>query len=121
MILFMRFAIFTVSRDAAFVALAAVGLMFAYSFALPLALDLAATVALTFAVAMMIRAYCLTEERLERSEAWRVLPPDERPEGEQGRRWARAELEDLLLRFAKGASGIAGFLYGSALVMSATV
>ncbi len=121
MIPFTRFAIFTVARDASFVTLAAVGLMFAYSFALPLALDLAATVALTFAVALMIRAFCLTEERLLRTEAWRVLHPEERPEGEQGRRWAQAEMEELLLRFAKGASGIAGMLYGSALVMSATV
>ena len=118
---FTRLAIFTVARDAGFVALAAVVLMLAYSFAPPAALELAATATLTFAVALMLRASYLTEERFLRSEAWRALHPDERPQGEQGRRWARAELEDLLLHFAKGTAGVAGILYGSALVMSAAV
>lgn len=117
---FTRFATIAVAREAGVAALAAVGLMLGFSVAPPLALTLAASAALLFAVALMLRASCLTEERLVRSEVWRALAPDQRPEGEQGRRWARAELEELLLRIAKGASGIAGILYGSALVMSAT-
>jgi hypothetical protein len=117
---FLRIAIFTVARDASFVALAAVGLMFVYSFAPALALDVAATVALIFAVALIIRAVCLTEERFLCSEAWRVTYPDERLTDEQDIRQAHAVLEHLLLRFAKGAAGVASFLYCSALVMSAT-
>jgi hypothetical protein len=33
---------------------------------------------------------------------------------------ARAKLEELLLRFAKNAAGLAGILYGSALLLSMT-
>ena len=118
---FRNFATFTVARDAGFVALAAVGLMFVYSYALPLALDVGATVALVFAVGLVIRTLRLTEERFLQSEAWRVTYPDERLTDEEDVREAHAELKRLLLCFAKGAAGIACFLYGSALVMAATV
>ncbi len=116
---FTRLAIFAVAREAGFIALAAFTLMLAFSVAPPRALAVAASAALTFALALMLRACCLTEERLVRSEAWRALDPEQRPKGDQGRRWARSELESLLLHFAKGASGVAGILYSSALVMSA--
>ena len=120
MIPFRRVAFFTVARDASFVALAAATLMVAFSFAPPLAFKIGATVALIFSVGLLIRRYFLTEERFLRSEAWRALRPEERPAGQHGRELARAQLEGVLLRFAKAASGIAGILYGSALVLSAS-
>jgi hypothetical protein len=116
---FARFAFFTMVRDAGFVALTAATLMLAFSFKPPLAFKIGATVALIFSIGLIIRSYFLTEERLLRSEVWRALPPNERPAGIQGRQLARAQLEELLLRFAKAASGIAGILYSSALVRSA--
>lgn len=104
---FARFAFFTMARDTSFVALAAGTLMVGYSFEPPLAFTIGATVALIFSIGLLVRSYFLTEERLLRSEVWRALRPDERPAGAQGRRLARAQLEELLLRFAKAASGVA--------------
>ena len=101
---FARFTFFTVARDASFVTLAAATLMVAFSFEPPLAFKIGATVALIFSIGLIIRSYFLTEERLLRSEVWRALRPDERPAGIQGRQLARAQLEELLLRFAKAAS-----------------
>jgi hypothetical protein len=108
------------ARDSAFVTLAATTLMIAFSFEPPLAFKIGATVALFFSLGLLARGHFLTEERVLRCEAWRALRPDELPEGEHGRLLARAQLEELLLRFAKGASGVAGILYGMALVLSAS-
>lgn len=121
MIPFRRFAFYTVARDAAFVALAAATMMVGASFEPPLAFKIGATVALIFSIGLLIRAYLLTEERFLRSEAWRALRPEERPAGEDERRLAQAQLEELLLRAAKAASGVAGIFYCSALVLSASM
>jgi len=121
MVPFRRFAYFIVLRDAAFVTLTAVGLMLAFSFEPPLAFKIGATVALIFSIGLLIRSYLLTEERFLSSEAWRALRPEERPIGDHEQHLAQAQLNELLLRFAKGFSGIAGILYGSALLLSAGV
>jgi hypothetical protein len=118
MTLFARFALFAVARDTAFVTLAAMILMLAFSFELAWSFEAGATVALIFCVGLMARAYFLTEDRLERSEVWRALPEEHRPAGSAGRRWARGYFEFLLLQFAKGASALAGLLYISALIMA---
>ncbi len=118
MIPFTRFAFFTVARDTGFVALAATTLMVGFSFEPALAFKIGATVALVYSVGLMTRASFLTDERLKRSEPWRALRPDERPEGEDGLSWARMQFETLLLRFAKAASGVAGLLYCSALLVA---
>jgi len=115
---FARFALFVVARDTGFVTLAAMVLMLAFSFELAWAFEAGATVALIFAIALVARVYFLTEDRLERSEVWRALPEEQRPAGVEGRRWARGYFELLLLHFAKGASGFAGLLYCSALVLA---
>ena len=120
MVPFRRFAFFTVARDAGFVTLAALMLMVAYSFEPPLAFKVGATVALIFSLLLLGRSYLLTEERFQRSEAWRALHPEERPAGIHGLHMARAQFDELLLRFAKAASGIAGLLYISALLLSAS-
>ena len=118
MIHFARFAYFTLVRDAGFITLAAALLILAFSFEPPMAFDVSATIAQVFALGLLIRVCFLTEQRFSRSEAWGALTEEERPAGEDGMLWARAELERMLLRFAQSAAGIAGILYGSALVLS---
>jgi hypothetical protein len=115
---FRRFAFAAAARDAGFVALAAATLMLAFSFAPALSLSIGANIALVFAVCMMLRAACLSDEGIERTEAWRILQPQERPAGDAGRRLARDELQDVLLRFAKAAAGAAIVLYGASLAVS---
>jgi hypothetical protein len=112
------FAFYTLARDASFVAVAAVTMMVAASFEPAMAFKIGATVALTFSLALLARLFFLTDERFRRSEAWRALRPDERPAGEDGPKFARAQLEELILRFAKASAGIAGILYSSALMLS---
>ena len=116
---FTRFAYYTVARDAGFVSLGSGVLMLSFSFWPPVAIEVGAIIALMFSVGLLIRAGFLTEKRITRSEVWRALPDEERPEGEDAQRWARAELQTVLLRFAKSAAGVAGILFMSALVLSA--
>lgn len=115
---FRRFAFAATARDAGFVALTAATLMLAFSFAPALSLSIGANIALVFAIGMMLRAACLSEDGIERTEAWRTLQPQERPAGDAGRRLARDELQDVLLRFAKAAAGAAIVLYGASLAIS---
>jgi hypothetical protein len=115
---FHRFAFATIARDAAFVALAAATLMLAFSFAPALSLSIGANVALVFALGLVLRAACLRDDRIERTEAWRALQPQERPVGDAGRRSARDDLQELLLRFAHGAAGVAIVLYSTSLFIS---
>jgi hypothetical protein len=112
------FAFYTLARDASFVTLAGALTMVAASFDPPLAFKIGATVALLFSLLLLARNYFMTEERFLRSEAWRSLRPEERPAGDSGPRIAREELRELMLRFAKTASAIAGIMYGAALVLS---
>ena len=118
MIHFARFAYFTLFRDASVFALAAALLMMCFSFSLPIAFDAGGVMMLLFAVLLLLRVFFLTEQRFERSEAWSALDEDEKPQGYDGLVWARAELETMMLRFAKTAAGISGLLFGSALVVS---
>ncbi|MBX9591919.1 MAG: hypothetical protein K2X43_21715 [Hyphomonadaceae bacterium] len=118
---FRRQAFATAARDATFVAVAAATLMLAFSFAPALSLSIGANIALVFALGMVLRAACLSDEGVERTEAWLILRPQERPSGDAGRRLARDELQDVLLRFAKAAAGAAIVLYGASLVLSLNV
>lgn len=115
---FHRFALATIARDATFVALAAATLMVAFSFAPALALSIGANIALLFSLGLVLRAACLKEDRIERTEVWRILQPHERPVGDVGRRSARDDLQELLLRFAQAAAGIAIVLYTTSLLIS---
>lgn len=112
------FAFYTLARDASFVALAAATMMVAASFEPALSFKIGATVALIYSLALLTRVYFLNDERYRHSEAWQALRPEERPTGENGQKFARAQLEELLLRFAKTSAGIAGILYCSALTLS---
>jgi hypothetical protein len=113
-----RYACFTLVRDASFFTLAAVVLMIAFSFQPPLAFEIGATVALIFTISLLIRGLLLTPERFQRSEVWRGLNPEERPGGEYGAQIAREYTYELMLRFAKSSSAVAGVLYTSALFLS---
>jgi hypothetical protein len=115
---FRRLAVFTLARDASFVALAASTFMLGFSFAPALAFGIGAHIALIFAVALLVRARWLSAERIVRSEPWRALEPNERPAGKSGRQLAHALLEDLLLRFAKAAASVAIALYSASLLVS---
>jgi hypothetical protein len=115
---FHRFAFFTTARDASFVALAAATLMLAFSFEPALACFVGGNVALIFTLGLLLRVACLSDERIVRTEVWRILTPQERPVDETERRQARDDFQELLLRFAKAAAGIAVALFGSALTLS---
>ncbi len=115
---FTRYAYLTMARDTCFVALAACLVMFAFSFQPSAAFEGGATVTLFFSIILLVRAGLLTEERFLRSEPWLSLHVEERPADERDRALARAKLEELLLRFAKNAAGVASLLYGSALLLS---
>jgi hypothetical protein len=111
-------AIAMLARDATFTGLAAATLMLAFSFAPALALTIGANIALLFTIALLLRAACLSEDRIERTEVWRSLDDRERPVGDAGRKTARDELQDALLRFARAASGAAIVLYAMSLYLS---
>jgi len=115
---FHRTAFFTTSRDASFVALAAATLMLVFSLEPALACFVGGNVALVFSLGLVLRVAGLTDERIVHTEAWRVLTPHQRPTGEAARHQARDDLQELLLRFAKAAAGVAAVLHGSALTFS---
>jgi hypothetical protein len=115
---FRRFAFAITARDTSFVAVAAATLMLAFSFAPALALTIGANFALLFAIGLLLRAACLSDARIERTEAWRSLEPQDRPIGDAGRRSARDDLQEVLLRFAKASAGVAIILYGASFFVS---
>ena len=71
------------------------------------ALLVAANFALIFSVVLVIRASRLDERQVVRTSCWHTVPPRRRPPGEVGPRLARAALEEVWLRFAKGAAAVA--------------
>jgi hypothetical protein len=115
MISFSRYAYLAMLRDTCFVMLAAGLLMVAFCEEPRLSVDVAGGVALLFSILLLVRAMYLTEERFLRCEAWLALHAEERPHDQV---LARAQLQELLLRFAKNAAGVAGALYGLALMLS---
>jgi hypothetical protein len=115
---FRRFAMFTVARDAGFVVLAAVTLMIGFSYTPAYALMAGASIALFFSVGLLLRAGRLDERRIVRTEAWKILRPEERPTGDAGRRRACADLEQVLFRYAYVAAGIAITLYAFSMLAS---
>jgi hypothetical protein len=115
---FAQFAYFTTARDASFVAVAAGTLMIAFSFDPALALNLGGHVAMLFCLGLLHRLVRLEERGVLRTEAWKELKPDERPCDAPGLTGAHRHMERTLVRFARGASGVAGVLFGGSLVAS---
>jgi hypothetical protein len=114
-----QFAFSLTLRDASFVALAAFTLMVGFSFDPPLALVIGAHVALIFSLFLLYRVTVLTDERMKRTELWRVLEPHERPRGDFALVLAHDRLEEVLLRFSKTAAGVACTLFSLSIGMSA--
>ena len=78
-------AFFLLVWRAILVALVGAVLLVTHPFALDVALLAAGNIALVFSVVLMACAASLTEDRIVRSEAWRLLAPAERPFGVGGR------------------------------------
>lgn len=115
---FAQFTFSTLARDASFVALTATVLMVGFSYDPPLALHVGGQTALIFCLYLMHRASRLSMQAVVRSEAWRALSPHERPRDEPGRLVAYRHLRDGILRFAKGAAGLACLLLFGSLAAS---
>lgn len=67
--------------------------------------------ALIFSLLLLYRVTVLTDERVKRTEPWRVLEPHERPRGDFALAIAHDRLEEVLLRFSKTAAGVACTLF----------
>lgn len=93
-------------------------LLLTHPLGLAAALLAAGIIALVFSLVLMACAASLTEDRISRSAAWRLLRPAERPFGVGGRRWACDRLKKQMLRFAKGGSVVAIISSASALVVA---
>ena len=100
------------------VALVGVVFLLTHPIELGVALLAAGNIALVFSLVLIACAASLTEDRVTRSEAWRLLPPPERPSGVGGRRWACSRLKEQMLRFAKGGSVVAIISSASALMVA---
>jgi hypothetical protein len=115
---FAQCAFASVACDAAFVVIAAAILMFAFSFNPPLALKIGAGIALAFALRLIYRQVQLSRKGVCHTELWQLMEPDELPREAQGIRRAQQGLEDILLRFAKGASAVSVALFAAAFVIT---
>ncbi len=104
--------------DTAFVAIAGAILMFAFSFNLRLALTLGAGVSLAFCLRLIYRWSQLQKKGVCQTEIWQIMEPDELPREAPAIRGAQDRMEELLLRFAKGAAGVTVALAGPAFLMS---
>lgn len=104
--------------DAAFVFIAAVTLMFAFSFDPALALKIGAGIALVFSLRLIHRLNELQKKGICQTEVWQFMEPDELPREASAIRQAQERLEEILLRFAKGASAVAAALFGAAFVIT---
>jgi hypothetical protein len=105
------------ARDAAVMTFVGFGVMIAFSFEPPVAFVAAGAVALTFCLALILRAWPLTEERVPDLEAWRHTTPDERPIGDAGLSWARDQIQEVFLYAAKTAASVAVSFGGAALAL----
>jgi hypothetical protein len=90
--------------------------MVSRSFELVVTCLIGAHVALLFSLGLIAWNSRLDDERVIRTEAWRLSPPEQRRAGRAGRRWARSTLGELALRFAKGSAMVAIALSAAALV-----
>lgn len=111
-------AVLSTACDAAFVAVAAAILMYAFSYDPALALKLGAFIALLFCLSMIYRLAALQKQGVRQTDIWRSLQPHELPYGAHALSQAQNRMEKMFLRFAKGASGISATLFGLALLVS---
>src|SRR3982074_1322 len=112
-------AFYLLAWRAFLVALLAVVLMVSRSFELVVTCLIGANVALLFSLGLIAWNSRLDDERVIRTEAWRLSHPEQRLAGRARRRWARSTLGELALRFAKGSALVAIALSAAGLVISA--
>lgn len=115
---FSQCAFSAIACDAAFVAIAGATLMFAFSFNPGLALKIGAGIALAFSVGLIYRMSELRKKGICQTEIWQFMKPEELPHEGPAIRHAQAKLEEILLRFSKGAAGVAAALAGAAFVIT---
>ena len=115
---FAQCAFATVACDAAFVLIAAATLMYVFSFNPALALKIGAGIALAFSLRQIYRWSQLHRKGICHTEFWQVMEPDELPQEASAIRTAQERLEEILLRFAKGASGVSAALFGAAVLIT---
>jgi hypothetical protein len=113
---FDRCAFATTACDTSFVVVAAVILMIGFSFDPPLALRIGGFLSFLFCLVLLYRLYRLERLGLAYTQVWKILEPHERPARAQDIRLAQAYLERVLMRFAKGAAGVACVLLATSLV-----
>lgn len=113
---FDRCAFATTACDTSYVVVAAVPLMIGFSFDPTVALRIGGFLAFLFCLILLYRLYRLERRGLCCTQVWKILEPHERPVGAQDIRLAHAYLERLLMRFAKGAAGVACLLLGTSLL-----
>jgi hypothetical protein len=107
-----------IACDAAFVVIAAATLMFAFSFNPALALKIGAGIALAFSLRLIYRLSQLYKKGICHSEIWQLMEPNELPHEAPAIRRAQERLETMLLRFAKGATGVSIALFGAAFLIT---
>jgi len=107
-----------IACDAVLIFVAAATLMFAFSFDPVLALKIGAGIALAFSLRLIHRLSQLHRKGICHTEVWQLMRPEELPREAPAIRDAQERLETMLLRFAKGASGVSVGLFGSAFLMS---
>jgi hypothetical protein len=115
---FAQCAFAAIACDAVFVLIAATTLMFVFSFNPALALKIGAGVALAFSLRLIYRMYQLRKQGICHTEIWQFMKPDELPHEASAIRHAQERFEEILLRFAKGASAVAVVLSGAAFVIT---
>lgn len=115
---FAQCAFVSIACDAAIGVIAAATLMYVFSPDPALALKIGAGIALAFSLRLIYRLAQLHKKGLCHTEFWQVMAPEELPREAPAIRRAQERLEDILLRFAKGASGVSVALFGAAFVIT---
>jgi hypothetical protein len=115
---FSRCAFSATVCDAAFVTIAAATLLYAFGSNPALALTLAGGAAFAFCLRLIHQWSQLRTNGICRTEIWQAMAPDELPHEAPAIRQAQARMEDMLLRFAKGASAVSAALFGGAFLLS---
>jgi hypothetical protein len=115
---FSRCVFSTTACDAAFVTIAATALLYVFGSNPALALTLAGGMALAFCLRLIHQWSRLRADGICRTEIWQAMTPDELPHEAPAIRQAQERMEDMLLRFAKGASAASVALFGGAFLLS---
>lgn len=98
--------------------IAAATLLYAFGSDPALALALAGAVALVFCLRQIHQWSRLRTNGICRTDIWQAMTPDELPHEASAIRQAQERMEEMLLRFAKGASAASATLFGGAFLLS---